>query len=93
MSCILKPDDIIQGTYDKDGDIHNPSGFTSNLLKILPKPISVTAIADTAHELSNKSNTVLTKIKKEVMNSFFQNLSIKTKEVLASLDEYLIGTD
>ena len=93
MSCILKPDDIIQGTYDKDGNIHNLSGFISNLLKILPDPISVTAIADTAQELSDKSNTALTKIKKEVMNSFFQNLSIKTKEALASLDEYLNSID
>ena len=91
--CILKRDGIIQGIYDKDGNIHNPGGFTGNLLKILPDPISVTAIADTVQELSDKSNTALTKIKKEVMNSFFQNLSIKTKEALASLDEYLNSTD
>ena len=91
--CILKTDNIIQGIYDKDGKVYNPTGFTGNLLKILPDAISITAIADTVQELSDKSNTALSKIKKEVINSFFQNLSIKTKEALASLDEYLNSTD
>ena len=85
----LKPDSISQGVYASDGSIHNPTGFTGNLLKILPDAISITAIADTLQELTDRSNTAMSKIKKEVMNSFFQSLSIKTKEALASLDDYL----
>ena len=90
---ILKPDSIVQGIYDEDGEVHNPTGFTSNLLKILPDVISIPAIADTVQELSDKSNTALTKIKKEVMDSFFQTLSVKTKDALASLNEYLNSSD
>ncbi len=90
---ILKPDSIVQGIYDNDGRVHNPAGFTGNLLKILPDAISINAIADTVQELSDKSNTALTKIKKEVMDSFFQTLSVKTKEALASLNEYLNSSD
>ncbi len=91
--CTLKPDGIVQGIYDENGDVHNPTGFTGNLLKVLPDVISISAIADTAQELLDKSNTALTKIKKEVMDSFFQNLSVKTKEALAPLDEYLNSSD
>ena len=90
---VLKPDSIVQGIYDDEGGVHNPSGFTGNLLKILPDVISVTAIADTVQELSDKSNTALTKIKKEVMSSFFQTLSIRTKDALASLNDYLNSQD
>ncbi len=91
--CVMQTEGITQGIYDKDGSIHNPSGFTGNLLKILPDAISITTIADTVQELSDKSNTALSKIKKEVMYSFFQDLSSKTKKALASLDEFLNSTD
>jgi predicted ATP-dependent endonuclease of OLD family len=91
--CTLKPDGIVQGIYDENGDVHNPTGFIGNLLKVLPDVISISAIADTVQELLDKSNTALTKIKKEVMDSFFQNLSVKTKEALAPLDEYLNSSD
>ena len=90
---ILKPDSIVQGIYDENGEVHNPTGFTGNLLKILPDVISINAIADTVQELSDKSNTALTKIKKEVMDSFFQTLSVKTKGALAPLNEYLNSSD
>ncbi len=91
--CILKTDNITQGIYDQNGGVYNPSGFTGNLLKMLPDAISINAIADTVQELSDKSNTALSKIKKEVLNSFFLNLSIRTKEALSSLDEFLNSND
>ena len=90
---IPKPDNIVQGLYDENGEVHNPTGFTGNLLKILPDVISINAIADTVQELSDKSNTALTKIKKEVMDSFFQTLSVKAKGALAPLNEYLNSSD
>ena len=91
--CDMEPDNIRQGILDEEGNVQNPTGFTGNLLKILPDVISINAIADTVQELSDKSNTALTKIKKEVMESFFQILSEKTKDAFAYLDEYLNSSD
>lgn len=77
------------GIYREGGEIYNPSGFTGNLLKILPEPISIVATADTVDELKNKENTALGKLKKETMIAFFSELKEKTKEALSGLNEFL----
>ncbi|MBU0998743.1 AAA family ATPase [Patescibacteria group bacterium] len=90
--CILDPnnEEVNQfGITKPDGTIHNPSGFKGNLLKVLPESISITATADTIDELKNTQNTALSKIKREVLATFFEELKVKTKESLAKLDEYL----
>ena len=61
------------GVYKDDGTIHNPSGFSSNLLKVLPDPISILATADTVDELKNTQNTALSKLKKEALTAFLRN--------------------
>lgn len=81
------------GVYRDDGSINNPSGFSSNLLKVLPDPIVIVATADTVDELRNKSNTALSKLKKEVLISFFTELREKTKTALSSLDDFLHGAN
>lgn len=81
------------GIIKGDGEIHNPTGFPSNLLKILPEVISIPATADTVQELADKSSTALGKLKKEVLSSFFQELAEKTKTLFADLDNYLHSTD
>lgn len=43
------------GIRKDDGTLHNPSGFSGNLLKILPDIISIPATADTVQELADKS--------------------------------------
>src|SRR3989338_1875900 len=58
------------GIVKDNGDLHNPSGFTGNLLKVLPEVISIVATADTTEELGDKSTTALGKLKREVMGSF-----------------------
>ncbi|GIW61697.1 MAG: hypothetical protein KatS3mg089_0549 [Patescibacteria group bacterium] len=90
IASILTPESGAQiGIYKEDGTLHNPSGFTGNLLKILPDVISIPATADTVQELTDKSTTALGKLKKEVMSSFFQELAVKTKSVLTDLDNFL----
>lgn len=81
------------GIYKKDGTLHNPTGFSGNLLKILPDIISIPATADTVQELVDKSTTALGKLKKEVMSSFFQELASKTKTILTDLDDFLHSQD
>lgn len=81
------------GVCKNDGTIDNPSGFTGNLLKVLPEPISIMATADTVDELKSKGNTALNKLKKEAMITFFNELSEKTKNALSSLDEFLHSQD
>jgi len=81
------------GIYDNKGEIHNPGGFKTNLLKVLPEPITILAIADTADELKNTQNTALSKLKKEALTVFFEELKIKTQETLIKLDEYLHSKD
>lgn len=81
------------GVYKEDGSLHNPSGFTGNLLKILPDVISIPATADTVQELADKSTTALGKLKREVMITFFQELANKTKTVLTDLDDFLHSQD
>ena len=73
--------------------MHNPTGFSGNLLKIPPDIISIPATADTVQELADKSTTALGKLKKEVMSSFFQELASKTKTVLTDLDDFLHRQD
>lgn len=90
---ILDPNGEDQFGIPIDGQIYNPSGFASNLLKILPEPISIVATADTVDELTNKSNTALSKLKKEVLSAFFINLKEKTKEALVQLDKFLHDID
>lgn len=92
---ILDPSDDEKTCFGvlKDGEVSNPSGFTGNLLKVLPEPISIMATADTVDELKNKENTALSKLKKEAMITFFNEVSKKTKDALASLDEFLHSQD
>ena len=77
------------GICKDDGSIHNPSGFATNLLKVLPEPISILATADTVDELKNTQNTALSKLKREALATFFEQLKIKTKETLTDLDLFL----
>jgi len=81
------------GIYKEDGTLHNPSGFSGNLLKILPDIIFIPATADTVQELADKSTTALGKLKKEVMSAFFQELANKTKTILMGLDDFLHSED
>ncbi len=91
---ILDPESGAQlGIYKEDGSLHNPSGFSGNLLKVLPEVISIPATADTVQELADKSTTALGKLKKEVMSSFFQELASKTKTALSDLDDFLHSQD
>lgn len=92
---ILDPSDDEKTRFGvlKDGEVRNPLGFTGNLLKVLPEPISIMATADTVEELKSKANTALDKLKKEAMITFFNELSEKTKNALASLDEFLHSQD
>lgn len=81
------------GIYKENGEIHNPGGFSGNLLKVLPEIISIPATADTVQELADKSSTALGKLKKEVMSAFFQELAGKTKTLLTDLDNFLHSED
>lgn len=94
VSSILDPELGAQlGIYKKDNTLHNPTGFSGNLLKILPDIISIPATADTVQELADKSTTALGKLKKEVMSAFFQELASKTKTALTSLNDFLHSED
>ncbi len=77
------------GVLKEDGGIHNITGFATNLLKVLPDVISIVATADTIDELKNTANTALSKLKREVLISFFDNLKEKTKLALTSLESFL----
>lgn len=79
------------GILKEDNTIHNPRGFTANLLGVLPDFISILATADTVDELKNTQNTALGKLKKEALSAFFEELRVKTKEALTTLDSYLHG--
>lgn len=92
VTRILDPsntENTMFGIQQADGTVFNPSGFTTNLLKVLPEPIPIFATADTLEELTNKANTALSKLKKEVLISFFEELQQKTKTALVSLDSFL----
>ena len=94
VASILDPESGAQlGIYKENGDLHNPTGFTGNLLKVLPGIISIPATADTVEELADKSTTALGQLKREVMSAFFQELATKTKTVLSGLDEFLHSKD
>jgi predicted ATP-dependent endonuclease of OLD family len=82
-------DKNVFGVRDGNGEIANPAGFTGNLLKVLPEPISIVATADTVDELKSKGNTAIMKLKKEVLASFLEQLKTKTKEAFAGLNEFL----
>jgi len=70
-------------------EVLNPSGLATNLLKILPEPISIVATADTLDELGNKANTAISKLKREVLGSFFLRLKEFTKSAFQPVDEFL----
>lgn len=94
VASVLDPEAGAQlGIYKEDGTVHNPTGFTGNLLKVLPDVISIPATADTVEELADKSTTALGKLKKEVMSAFFQELASKTKTALSGLDDFLHSKD
>lgn len=94
VASILDPELGAQlGIYKKDETLHNPTGFSGNLLKILPDIISIPATADTVQELADKSTTALGKLKKEVMSAFFQELASKTKTALTGLNDFLHSED
>lgn len=91
---VLDPNDEEKtdfGIIQEDGTIHNPRGFTTNLLGVLPDFISILATADTVDELKNTQNTALGKLKKEALTGFFDELKVKTKETLVTLDTFLHG--
>lgn len=88
----LQADNNAFGIKLPSGEIHNPSGFQSNLLKVLPEVISIPATADTVDELKNTQSTALSKLKKEVLSVFFEELREKTKTTLTELDMFLHGT-
>ena len=68
---IMQPTEKDKFGVPRGDEIFNPSGFLTNLLKVLPEPIVIVATADTVDELKNKSNTALSKLKEEVLWSFF----------------------
>lgn len=91
---VLDPNDEEKtdfGILKDDGTIHNPRGFASNLLGVLPDFISILATADTVDELKNTQNTALGKLKKEALATFFDELREKTKEALTTIDSFLHG--
>ncbi len=91
---VLDPNDEEKtnfGIYKDDGTIHNPRGFATNLLGVLPDFILIWATADTIDELKNTQNTALGKLKKEVLTAFFDELRVKTKEALTTIDSFLHG--
>src|SRR3989344_9112399 len=93
---ILDPNDEDKtgfGIYKSDGSIHNATGFPTNLLKVLPDPISIVATADTVDELKSKENTALSKLKKEVMITFLNALREKTQLALVGLNDFLHSAD
>ena len=93
---ILDPNDEDKtgfGIYKSDGSIHNATGFPTNLLKVLPDPISIVATADTVDELKSKENTALSKLKKEVMITFLNALREKTQSALVGLNDFLHSED
>ena len=89
----MKKDKKVFGILENDGTVHNPSGLLINLLKVLPELISIVATADTIDELKNKANTALSKLKKEVLWSFFTSLREETKKALVSIDTFLHSED
>lgn len=93
---VLDPNDEDKtnfGVLKSDGTIHNATGFPTNLLKILPDPISIVATADTLDELKSKENTALSKLKKEVMITFLEALREKTQTALVGLNDFLHSED
>lgn len=82
-------DKPIFGIPESDGSVSNPTGFQSNLLKVLPDGIEIVATADTVDELKNKENTALDKLKKEVLRAFLESLREETKKAFAGVDEFL----
>jgi predicted ATP-dependent endonuclease of OLD family len=81
------------GTRTGSGEIHNPSGFQTNLLKVLPEVISIAATADTVDELKNTQSTALSRLKREVLGVFFEELKEKTQTTLTELDSFLHSTE
>ena len=72
-------------------ELVNPTGLSTNLFKLFPETIFVRATADTSDELGEKQSTALSKIKKEVLDSFFQIVGAKVKERMKDIDSYLHG--
>jgi len=92
IARILDPNDVDStkfGILKEDGEVYNPRGFNSSLLKVLPDTISIMATADTVDELKNTANTALSKIKKEVLMSFFSELKNRAKDAFSGLDKFL----
>lgn len=81
------------GIRDSTGEVQNPAGLQTNLLKIVPEAISIPAQADTTDELKNTQSTALSKLKREVLGVFFEELKEKTQSTLAALDTFLHGTE
>ena len=82
-------DKPIFGIPEDGGKIANPSGFQSNLLKILPDVIEIVATADTIDELKNKENSALGKLKKEVLRAFLDSLRKETEKAFVDIDKFL----
>lgn len=71
----------------------NPTGWATNCKKLFPETIFVPATAETADELQEKATTALSKIKKEVMQQFFTDLSSKIENAFEPIDKFLHGEE
>lgn len=86
-------DDSFLAIKDQNGAIVNPAGLVQNLLKVLPDAIIIEATADTSDELKDKSNTAISKLKKEVLGQFMVDLRTKSASAFTELDDFLHSHD
>jgi predicted ATP-dependent endonuclease of OLD family len=75
----------------KTNSTENVTGWASICKGLFPETVFVPATADTSEELQEKSTTALSKIKKEVMQQFFDSLSTRVENAFAPVDKFLNG--
>jgi predicted ATP-dependent endonuclease of OLD family len=86
-------DNCFLAISDQNRKILNPAGLAQNLLKVLPDAIVIEATADTSDELKGKSNTAISKLKKEVLGQFMADLRTKSTTAFTELDDFLHSQD
>ena len=86
-------DNCFLAISDQNRKILNPAGLSQNLLKVLPDAIVIEATADTTDELKGKSNTAISKLKKEVLGQFMADLRTKSATAFTELDDFLHSHD
>jgi len=86
-------DNCFLAISDQNRKIVNPAGLAQNLLKVLPDAIVIEATADTADELKSKSNTAISKLKKEVLGQFMADLRTKSTNAFTELNDFLHSQD